>query len=191
MAQTRDAKLADLKPDKRNANKGTQRGAIQLEESLRAFGAGRSILIDKHGAIIAGNKTVEQAGQMGLDNVIVVETDGTQIVAVQRTDLDLDTDPKARQLAYADNRVAEVGLEWDAELIASDINAGIDLSGMWKDEELDKLISGDLPAAGDAEINEGASGQYAVMITCDSEREQTELLERFIAEGMECRALML
>jgi hypothetical protein len=33
--------LADFSPDPRNANKGTERGAIQLEESLRRLGAGR------------------------------------------------------------------------------------------------------------------------------------------------------
>jgi hypothetical protein len=45
-----------LAPDKRNANRGTVRGRALLEDSLRRYGAGRSILADKHGNIIAGNK---------------------------------------------------------------------------------------------------------------------------------------
>lgn len=44
---------------------------------------------------------------------------------VQRTDLDLWTDAAARQLAYADNRAAEVGIEWAAEPVASDLAAGV------------------------------------------------------------------
>jgi len=106
------AKLSELIPDQHNANKGTKRGAAQLETSLRKYGAGRSILVDRNGRIIAGNKTVENAAAIGLDDVVIVETDGTKLVAVKRVDLDLTDDSTcARELAYADNRVAEVGLE--------------------------------------------------------------------------------
>ena len=98
-------KLADLTPDSHNANKGNPRGNQMIEDSLRQYGAGRSILLDKHGAIIAGNKTVENCGAIGMDDVIVVQSDGTKLVAVQRTDLDLK-DAKTRQLAIADNRAS-------------------------------------------------------------------------------------
>ena len=79
-----------------------------VEDSLRNYGAGRSILLDKHGNIIAGNKTAEGAARIGLDDVIVVKTDGTKLVAVQRTDLDLTTDKAAKELAIADNRAGQV-----------------------------------------------------------------------------------
>jgi hypothetical protein len=42
-----------------------------IEDSLRQYGAGRSILLDKHGNIVAGNKTVENAAAIGIDDVIV------------------------------------------------------------------------------------------------------------------------
>jgi hypothetical protein len=110
-------KLSDLKFDDKNANKGTDRGREMLECSLSKLGAGRSILIDKAGRIIAGNKTVEQAENLNMDDVIVVQSDGTKIIAVQRTDLDLTKDKKARELAYADNRIAQVDLQrsWKRE----------------------------------------------------------------------------
>lgn len=92
-------KLADLTPDAKNANRGTERGGQMVEDSLRTYGAGRSILIDKHGVIIAGNKTAEHAGSIGFEDVIIVPTDGTKLVAVQRTDLDLATDQAAKELA--------------------------------------------------------------------------------------------
>ena len=76
---------------------------------------------------------------MGLEDVIVVQTDGKQIVAVQRTDLDIDS-PEGRGLAYADNRVGELSLEWDAEQVLADLNAGVDLSGMFFDFEIDKIV---------------------------------------------------
>ena len=134
-------KISELIPDHANANKGTERGRYALEASLRQYGAGRSILLDKNGRIIAGNKTVEVAADVGLDDVLIVQTDGKQIVAVQRTDLDIDS-VEGRGLAYADNRVGQLSLDWDAEQVLADLNAGMDLSGMWKQDELDELIAG-------------------------------------------------
>jgi len=66
---SQSAKLADLTPDQHNANLGTERGTKLLESSISKFGTGRSILIDKHGNIIAGNKTAEMAGQLGMEDV--------------------------------------------------------------------------------------------------------------------------
>ena len=131
-------KLHELTPDHANANKGTERGRYALEASLRQYGAGRSILLDKNGRIIAGNKTAEVAADVGMEDVIVVQTDGKQIVAVQRTDLDIDS-VEGRGLAYADNRVGELSLEWDAQQVLADLDAGMDLSGLWRQDELDKF----------------------------------------------------
>jgi site-specific DNA-methyltransferase (adenine-specific) len=131
-------KLSDLTPDARNANKGTERGSAMIRDSLRNYGAGRSILLDKHGAIIAGNKTAENAGALGQQDVIIVETDGSQLVAVQRTDLDLK-DPRARQLAIADNRSGQLSLLWDPDTLKSLAADGIDMSPFWSAGELEKL----------------------------------------------------
>jgi DNA modification methylase len=130
--------LKDLKPDSRNANKGTERGRRMVEKSLRNYGAGRSILLDRNGAIIAGNKTAEGAAAIGLTDVVVVESDGTRLVAVKRTDIDLDS-KAGRELAIADNRAGELGLEWDPAVLK-----GLDaeLTEFWNDSELDHLMDG-------------------------------------------------
>ncbi len=133
-------KLEELTPDDLNANKGTPRGAGMIEHSLREFGAGRSILVDKNGRIIAGNKTAEAAGSIGLDDAVLVESDGRRLVVVKRTDIDLDS-PQGRALAVADNRTSEVGLEWDKESLAW-LSDQIDLGQFWFDDELEAL---DLP----------------------------------------------
>jgi DNA modification methylase len=131
-------KLSELTADARNANKGTARGAAMIRASLRDYGAGRSVLLDRNGAIIAGNKTVENAGALGHKDVIVVQTDGSQLVAVQRTDLDL-ADPKARQLAIADNRSSEVSLDWSVDALKALSGDGVDLGPFWSKDELEKL----------------------------------------------------
>jgi len=69
-----------------------------------------------------------------------VDSDGSKLVAVRRTDLDLETDPRARAMAYADNRVGQVDLAWDPSQIAADLEAGLDLSGMFYPEELSAIL---------------------------------------------------
>ena len=139
MERVETKKLAELIPDLHNANKGTAYGRGLLEDSLRELGAGRSILLDKKGRIIAGNKTVEVAGDIGLEDVIVVKTSGHQIVAVQREDLDLEEGNTARRMAYADNRVTEVDLVWDYDAILEDLGDGINLKPFFTAQDLSKI----------------------------------------------------
>lgn len=148
-AKVKTAKLSDLMPDKRNANQGTERGLRMLDDSLRKYGAGRSILVDKDGNVIAGNKTLERAVAvgMGIDNVIIVETDGTQLVAVKRMDIAIDS-KRGRELALADNRVAEINLDWDAHVLSALAAEGVDLAALWSDKELALILgAGDEPPA--------------------------------------------
>jgi len=142
-------KLSDLKQDSKNANKGTPRGRKVLASSLEQYGAGRSVLIDRDGNLIAGNKTAQQAANAGIEDVIVVQTDGTQLVAVQRTDLSID-DPKALGLAVADNRSSEVGLQWDADVL-KELSVDLDLQPYFTEAELADLTGTALPDPDDAE----------------------------------------
>ena len=137
MANVKEAKLKDLIQDDRNLNAGTERGQQLIEKSLREFGAGRSILLDKNNRIIAGNKTHKNAELAGLDDVIIVETDGTKLVAVKRTDVDLDT-KKGRKMALADNATVKADLAWNTE----ELNAVAEDFGIDTDEwdvELDEV----------------------------------------------------
>ena len=114
MEEIKKAKLKDLIQDDRNLNKGTERGQQLIEKSLRELGAGRSLLLDKNNRIIAGNKTHKNAETLGMEDVIIVETDGTKLVAVKRTDIDLDSQ-KGRKMAMADNVTTQVDLAWDTD----------------------------------------------------------------------------
>jgi DNA modification methylase len=62
------------------------------------------------------------------------------LIAVQRDDLDLLTDPRARALAIADNRVGELDLEWDARQLEAYLAQGVSLSPWWTDAELANTI---------------------------------------------------
>lgn len=160
-------KISELIPDQRNANKGTKRGAEMIEDSLRKYGAGRSILIDKNRRVIAGNKTLENAGQIGMEDVIVVQTDGTKIVAVQRMDLDLAADAKAQELAIADNRAGQVSLDWDGDVL-KELDEEINLKQFFSDEELSALILNDNPEFSPASIEEQGKLDEKKPVECPS-----------------------
>lgn len=108
--------INDLTFDSKNFNRHTDRGMELLKKSIKENKFGRSILVDKDGNIIAGNATVETAKKLGTNKIKVVETDGDELVIVKRNDLDIDS-KEARELAIADNAIAQQNLNWDTENI--------------------------------------------------------------------------
>lgn len=180
--------IKDLTPDPRNANRGTERGAGMLERSLRNYGAGRSILADKNGVVIAGNKTLEQAAALGLP-IEVVETDGRTLVVVQRKDLDLAKDKAAKELAIADNRVGQISLDFDP-IVLDELAKEIDLSQFFGKRELENLHEG-TAGHGMAEDQSGNLIEtFSVLVECNTEKEQVALLQRLEDEGYKCRSLI-
>jgi len=134
----RDATVEDLQFDDKNANIGTERGREAVRNSITENKFGRSILIDKNGKIIGGNKSVEAAVKAGLKTVKIIETTGDEIIAVQRTDLDLES-PEGRRLAIAENRTAELGLQWDPAILSELTGDGVDITSYFTEVELQKV----------------------------------------------------
>ena len=61
--------IEELVQDDHNLNKGTKEGQRLMERSFRELGAGRSILVDRDGRIIAGNKSQRAAIAAGIKKV--------------------------------------------------------------------------------------------------------------------------
>jgi hypothetical protein len=145
--QTTNIKSTELIADDKNFNKGSENGAEMIRKSFQKFGAGRSILLDKNNRIIAGNKSVEFSG---IEDVLIVESDGTQLIAVKRTDIDLDS-PQGREMALADNASAKANIVFDAELIEAELGEAVCVewgieTGVKLDDEMSEdftLPSGD------------------------------------------------
>ena len=138
--------VSDLKPLAHNARRRTERGADMIADSLRRFGAARSIVIDEDDMILAGNGTTEAAALAGISGVRVVEADGHELIAVRRRGL---TPDEKAALALADNRTAELA-QWDPAILAQLSAALPDVTmGLWTPEELRGLLAGVLPAAPD------------------------------------------
>ena len=132
----------EIKFDSRNYRKHNTKNKQLIKKSLEECGAGRSIIIDGDDEIIAGNGVYEQEKKLKMP-VRIIETDGSEIVAIKRTDLKT-TDEKRKQLAVMDNSTSDSS-EFDLELMAQDFNVealedmGVDLPDLsrYKNNEID------------------------------------------------------
>lgn len=111
--------MTEIKFDRRNYRKHGEKNKKLIAKSLKECGAGRSIVVDADGEIIAGNGIYE-AAQKAKIPVREVETDGTELVVVRRTDLHTE-DEKRKQLAIMDNSTSDSS-EFDLELLQEDFD---------------------------------------------------------------------
>lgn len=130
--------MVNIKFDKRNYRKHNDKNKGLINKSLEECGAGRSILIDNEGEIIAGNGVYEQAQALNIP-VKIVETDGSELVVVKRTDLATD-DEKRKRLAVMDNSSSDTS-EFDFSLLQEDFEVpdlqdmGIDIPDIEVEEK--------------------------------------------------------
>jgi hypothetical protein len=104
-------------------------------DALKAVGAARSIVIDEHDVVLAGNGVSDAAVDAGIENVRIVDAEGDELIAVRRSNL---TDEQKRALALFDNRAAELAT-WDVDALAGDAKDGFDLAPYFSTDELHKL----------------------------------------------------
>lgn len=128
--------ISDLRPHQQNPRKRTPLSAGVIQRSLEQFGACRSIVIDENGVVMAGNGTLEEAGQLGIEKVIVVETTGNELVAVKRTNL---TKEQWDKYLIADNTASDFST-WDADVLA-EIAEQVDLDGFFPTDKLDEVLA--------------------------------------------------
>jgi len=137
------AKISDFRPQQRNANRHTQRGLSMLDESMAKNGFIGAMTSARNGEVFDGSARLETAYDRFGEEVepIVIDADGTRPIIVRRTDIPSADDPRAKKLAIAANRIAEVDLDWDPELLKA-IGEDIDISDLFFDNELENLIEG-------------------------------------------------
>ena len=145
-----------IKFDERNYRKHSDKNKDLINKSLKECGAGRSIVIDNEDNIIAGNGIYEQAQKLGLKTK-VIETDGSELVVVKRTDLATDDD-KRKQLAVMDNSTSDSS-EFDIELLQDDFEIetlqdwGLDVDFSIDDDK--EVIEDDVPEDVDTRCKQG------------------------------------
>ena len=155
------AKISDFIPQQRNANRHTQRGLGMLEKSMADNGFIGALTSAADGEIFDGSARLEVAYDRFGEEVepIVIDADGTRPIIVRRTDIPSANDPKAKKLAIAANRIAQVDLDWDPELLKA-IGEDIDISDLFFDNEIERLFeqlekdsNPNSPSWGDTELD--------------------------------------
>lgn len=185
--KTETIDINTLVQDDHNFNRGTEAGRKLMEKSFTELGAGRSILVDKDGRIIAGNKSQKAAIAAGIKTVRVIETTGDELIAVKRTDISLDS-KEGRELALADNLTTQINLAWDeAELTSVAAQEGIDLD-LWGVEL--PTEKEDYEPKGEDQSDKIESA-YSVEIICEDEAEQERVFNEMKEKGYKCRVLTL
>ena len=173
--------------DKRNYRKHSDENKRVIKKSLEELGAGRSVLIDKNNTLIAGNGVFEQAQALGIP-VRVIETDGTELVAVKRTDI-AEGDEKRKRLALADNVASDLS-DFDDDLLHEDFSME-ELSDWGLESEFEQR--GDMADGGDLPPNSGNGfkyePKYGVIVMCSSEGEQEQVYNRLTGEGYSCKVV--
>lgn len=136
------APLTEFTLDQANTRKHPDRNKATIRASLEQFGAGRSIVADRDNVIRAGNGTLEQAIEAGME-ALVVEPKPNQLVVVKRPDW---SPTQAIAYAVADNRATDQSENDDAALAS--VLRGLqsedfDLAAVgFDDAEVDALIEG-------------------------------------------------
>lgn len=125
--------ISELKPDPENARLHTPRNVGMIVDALQEVGAARSIVIDEDNTVLAGNATVEAAGQVDMTRVRVVEASGNEIIAVRRRGL---SEEQKKRLALFDNRANELSA-WNTDILKT--LSEIDLQKLFLPFELTKL----------------------------------------------------
>lgn len=138
--------IKDLKQDRRNYRKHNQRNLDLIKKSVTEVGLGRSVVIDNENEIVCGNGLVSTLDKN--TPIKVVETDGSELVVVKRTDLQTD-DAKRKQLAVMDNSTSDSS-EFDFELLQEDFDTeeledwGLDVDFAIEEEEKE-VIEDEVP----------------------------------------------
>ncbi len=178
--KVRKVRLQDLQNDTENANQHTARGKVMLRRSIVERRFGRPMFGAADQTVLAGNNTREVLLAEGVEEVLVVETDGSRPIVHVRTDLESAESAEARTLAIEDNRIAQVSLNWDAARLVKVKEAGVDLSRLF--DKLDSKALGAAQAVGGG-IRElyMIFGKYKVPLS----QEELELLEAALEQHVE------
>jgi DNA modification methylase len=133
--------LSNFTLQKVNSNRHKPRGMGLLDNSIAKDGWIGSITVTADNETFDGSARLETAyGRFGEDvEPIIVDADGTRPIIVRRTDIPNADDPRAKRLSVAANRVAEVNLDYDLEVLA-ELHEEVDLSEMFFADEIAALM---------------------------------------------------
>jgi site-specific DNA-methyltransferase (adenine-specific) len=141
-SQAKVVPLTEFTLDQANTRRHPERNRATIRASLDQFGAGRSVVADRDNVIRAGNGTLEQAIEAGME-ALVVEPRPNQLVVVRRPDW---SPTQAIAYGVADNRSGDLAENDDvalAEVLRGLQSEDFNLAAVgFEDAEVDALLEG-------------------------------------------------
>ena len=140
MAKDKD-KLSNFRTQERNANKHTVRGMGMLQHAIANEGWISAITVTADGESIDGSARLEAAYERFGEDVepIIVRSKGDRPIIHIREDLPDASDPRAKKLSIYANRIAEVDLDYDLEILA-ELHEEVGLEEMFFADEIEALM---------------------------------------------------
>lgn len=178
--------ISQLKHATLNPVKRDQKARSAIKNSIDDLGMGRSILtgVDEDGndVIIAGNGTIEQARELGIERVIEIETDGKTIISVKRTDLN---EMDQLKMALYDNYTAK-NAKLDQDSLKEFINLGVNTEPVISKEALDKMAYGSEKQKGiiDESYADNDDAGFYLIVKCATKEDQTAMQQYLEGEGL-------
>lgn len=165
------------KPYAKNARAHSPAQISHLAQLITEYGWTMPMLCDERDGILAGHGRWLAAQQLGTKEVPVIVAKGWS--AAQK---------KAYRLA--DNASALMS-SWDVELLRGEIGdlrdqgINLELAGFTPDG-----LRGIFPRTAEQRREIEGDPRFEIVVTCESEAQQRDLLERLAEDGLKCRALI-
>ena len=189
--------IKDLKPAKYNPRMISDAELAGLKKSMNIYGDLSGIVWNaRSGNLVSGHQRMRGLQEEHGDG-LRLETDPPRIVApngsefgIRIVDWDLPTERAANIAAnskdiqghFDDEKLSQMLAQMEAD------GADVSLTMLSSDTIAALLAEGTDPdLSGESQLGEM---EYRIIITCKSESEQLNMLERFEKEGIECRALI-
>jgi hypothetical protein len=157
-------------------------GAIdRMVSSIKEFGFKTPVLVKSDGTLIDGHLRLKGAIKYGLTDVPVLLCDEW-------------TDGQVKAFRLLANRSATWG-EFDQELLHLELTdlseefGNLDLVTGFDLTEINDLLGFEDKSSVEEQPATDYSQKWLVLIECSGEPQQVELLERFMGEGLACRAM--
>ncbi len=134
--------ISELKQDPVNINQHSERGTALTRRSIEKFGARLAGIVDRNGYLVDGNDRQIAFGEIGMEEVEVIEASPHKPVYLKFNDLDLaDPNNPARELQVALHRSAVESWTVDADALLAHMGEGLNVGDWWRQDELDALLA--------------------------------------------------
>lgn len=162
-------KTAELIPYANNAKKHSDEQIKKIAASIKEFGFINPVIVDSENGIIAGHARVMAAEKLKLKEVPVLLVEHL-------------TEAQKKAYILADNRLAEIGTEWDMELVKIELDS---LDGLGFDIELtgfDRLSE-------EKTCTKDVIDKWMLVIEYQNEDECAKAYEEMIERGLSCKIM--